>query len=163
MHGATIMGNMDTTDVRNTTHPLKVLVIETDPAMLFLFQQILIMTGFEVLSARFGQEGQRIACREQPDAILTNIFLPDIGGFTLLQQLKANPQTSTIPALATTAHWTDFGERYFISRGFHALIKQPIDLGGIGAVIREAIAASQYPEIPGQGPSSRSSGARHFR
>ena len=38
-----------------------------------------------------------------------------------------------------------FGEKYFISHGFHAIVKQPLDLSEVGGVIREAIAANPYP------------------
>ena len=118
------------------THPIKVLIVEDDSAMLFLFQQILLMYNFDVLATRSGEEGFRLACEAKPDVILVDLSLSDIDGLALLRKLKAHKETAGIPALATTAHWMCFGEEYFVTRGFSGLIKQPIDLKGLGDTMR---------------------------
>jgi response regulator RpfG family c-di-GMP phosphodiesterase len=122
----------------NTKHPrpIKVLIIEDDSAMLFLFQQILLMNHFDVLATRSGAEGFRLASKDKPDVILIDLSLSDTDGLALLNRLKANKDTAGIPTLATTAHWMCFGEEYFVTRGFNGLIKQPIDLKGLGDTMR---------------------------
>jgi CheY-like chemotaxis protein len=59
--------------------------------------------GWSVSIAASGSEGFLQAEAEQPDAILLDVMMPDIDGLHLLQQLKANPATRSIPVILLTA------------------------------------------------------------
>ncbi|HBB32065.1 MAG TPA: two-component system response regulator [Cyanobacteria bacterium UBA8803] len=59
--------------------------------------------GWNVLTASNGQEALKIAANNQPDVILLDMMMPDMDGRLILQQLKANPATQTIPVILVTA------------------------------------------------------------
>ena len=135
------MNESEKTCVSRLNRSVKILVIEADPVMLFLFQQVLTMADFDVITARFGADGYQLALADRPDVILVNYFLPDVNGSALLEKFQTDERISRIPLLTTTAHWADFGESYFISQGFRGLIKQPLDLRDMGKAIRQVINA----------------------
>ena len=117
----------------------KVLMIEPDPVMLYLFQQVLTQHSFETISAKSSVEGFKLACGKQPDAVIVNTVLLDGDKFDLVKKLKAHEKTMGVPIFATTPHWQDFGEDFFLSLGFDGLIKLPLDITGLAATLMDAI------------------------
>ena len=117
----------------------KVMVIEPDPPMLYLFEQVLAKHRFESITAKSSVEGFRLACEERPDAIIVNTALLDGDKFDLLKKLRAHETTMGVPIFATTHHWKDFGEDFFLSLGFDGLIKLPLDIAGLAATLKAAI------------------------
>ncbi len=80
----------------------KVLVVEDDPNIARLIQLHLAGNGREVLIAQRGDEAIELAQRERPDLITLDILLPDIDGFTVLEELKSNPDTRGIPVVVVS-------------------------------------------------------------
>jgi signal transduction histidine kinase/DNA-binding response OmpR family regulator len=79
-----------------------VLVIEDDPAAGELLRVHLDSAGFAVLLATTGRQGIAWAAHARPDAILLDILLPDIDGWEVMQRLKADPQTRSIPVMVVS-------------------------------------------------------------
>jgi two-component system alkaline phosphatase synthesis response regulator PhoP len=59
--------------------------------------------GFNVLTARDGQEALELAQQEHPDLIITDYHMPQLSGLELCQRLKQDPSTRDIPAIMLTA------------------------------------------------------------
>ena len=57
----------------------------------------------EVVTVTAGLEGYAWACAHRPDAILLDIMMPVVDGYTVLKKLRANPVTQTIPIVLVTA------------------------------------------------------------
>ncbi len=94
---------------QQSTHLLKedaskkrVLVIDDDPDAVYLLQENLGQTDFEVIGARNGIEGQQMARDLQPKAILLDILMPDKDGWQVLHDLKADELTTNIPVILLT-------------------------------------------------------------
>lgn len=81
----------------------KILVIEDDLLILESIIDILQNEGYEGLKAVNGEEGIRIAKDETPDLIICDIQMPVLNGYEVLQNLRANPRTSTIPFIFLSA------------------------------------------------------------
>lgn len=77
----------------------KILSIEDDAFLLTLISTKLDEVGFKTLTASSGSEGIEKAQKEQPHLILLDIMLPDMGGFEILEQLKNDPLTQSIPVI----------------------------------------------------------------
>ena len=60
--------------------------------------------GFDVLTAEDGQQGVEVATKELPTLILMDMSLPVMDGWEATRQIKANPETNSIPVVALTAH-----------------------------------------------------------
>ncbi|MGG3432721.1 response regulator transcription factor [Heyndrickxia coagulans] len=81
---------------------MKILIIDDEESILNLIRLELELEGFEVFTATSGQETIQILQQEKnPDAIILDIMLPDIDGFTLLQKIRS--QIPNVPILMLTA------------------------------------------------------------
>jgi len=80
-----------------------ILVIDDDPNMNALMERVLTKHGHEVLSATNGIEGIAIAEAQQPDVILLDVLMPQIGGIKILRHLRSTDATAHIPTLVVTA------------------------------------------------------------
>lgn len=81
----------------------KILVIEDDILILESIIELLQNEGYECLKAVNGEEGIEIAKEETPDLIICDIQMPGLNGYEVLQHLRANPRTSTIPFIFLSA------------------------------------------------------------
>jgi CheY-like chemotaxis protein len=81
-----------------------VLTIDDDPDALKVYRESLTPEGFHVIEAASGEEGLAQARSRSVDAIVLDILLPDLDGFEVAAQLKADPDTSGIPILVVTGH-----------------------------------------------------------
>lgn len=80
----------------------KVLIIEDDKFLLKLYSENLYRKGFEVISASTGNEGLNMIFTEKPDLIILNLILPTKDGFEVLDSIKSNSETKTIPVIVMT-------------------------------------------------------------
>lgn len=81
----------------------RILCIEDEPDMIELIRLILSRHGFEVFGANGGVEGARKIREEMPDLILLDIMMPDMDGWEVYQQIKADEKTKNIPVIVVTA------------------------------------------------------------
>ncbi|TMD07010.1 MAG: response regulator [Chloroflexi bacterium] len=89
---------------RNGAHPqmpesLRVLFIEDDPAIAEMYALKLDLDGYAVSVAADGESGLEMARQGQPQAIFLDIRLPQMDGFAVLEALRSDPATQTIPIL----------------------------------------------------------------
>lgn len=81
----------------------RVLCIEDDAEMIDLIRLILERKGFEVLEAVGGKEGLEVSRRELPDLILLDLMMPEVDGWEVFRQLRADEQLKDIPVIVVTA------------------------------------------------------------
>src|SRR2546426_2615820 len=80
-----------------------ILAIDDDPMAVELVEAILAGEGFRILKACGGEEGLTVACREMPALIILDLLMPDVDGFTVVEQLRANAATPAIPIVILTS------------------------------------------------------------
>ncbi|MEZ4708384.1 MAG: response regulator [Caldilineaceae bacterium] len=84
-------------------HPkTTILIIDDESHNLRMMVEFLEAQGFRILISQDGGSGRQRAAYAQPDLILLDAILPDIDGFALCQQLKAQAETQEIPILFLT-------------------------------------------------------------
>ena len=93
----------------------KILIVEDEEGMLDGLAHNFRYEGYDVLTAKNGQEGLRLALKQKPDAVLLDIMLPEKDGFTVLKELRQRHKD--IPVLVMTA------------RNFEADVLKGFDLG----------------------------------
>ena len=81
----------------------RVLCIENELEMIDLIKLILERKGFEVLGAVGGREGLETIRREKPDLILLDLMMPDVDGWEVYRQMKADEELKNIPVIVVTA------------------------------------------------------------
>jgi len=84
--------------------PVKTIIyIEDDSEMIDLVTLILKPKGFDVKGANDGHEGLIMIAHEKPDVVLLDLMMPDMDGWEVYHQLKANEATSHTPVIIITA------------------------------------------------------------
>jgi len=76
-----------------------VLVIDDDATTRELLTHYLSEQGFNVQAAASGEDGLKLALELSPNVITLDVMMPDVDGWTVLNSLKGNPQTSNIPVV----------------------------------------------------------------
>jgi two-component system cell cycle response regulator DivK len=106
----------------------QVLVIEDNEDNAELFQRVLTVRGYEVLSAADGESGLQMAFDHKPDIILLDLGLPDIDGQTVASQLRRDPGFAQIPIIAVTA-WPEETARQMVDAyGCNGYISKPVNV-----------------------------------
>jgi DNA-binding NtrC family response regulator len=83
--------------------PERILLVDDVAANLAVLTGVLEPAGYEVLVAPSGATGLRLAVKAQPDLILLDVMMPELGGIETCRQLKQNEVTRDIPVLFITA------------------------------------------------------------
>ena len=82
----------------------KILLVEDNAMNLDMLSRRLRREGYEVVAATDGMRGLSSARSESPDLILMDMSLPELDGWEVTRQLKADAATRNIPVIALTAH-----------------------------------------------------------
>jgi CheY-like chemotaxis protein len=104
------------------------LVVEDIPDILNLLQATLQFKGFRVVTAREGNEALEAIKKERPALIITDILMPKMDGFSLVHQLRLNPETRNIPVVFLSATYVAPEDKSFAQNlGVIRFIEKPVD------------------------------------
>jgi len=81
----------------------KIMVVDDEPDVVNLIEDVLKADGIECVSAYDGLGALDLAAEESPDLILLDIMMPMMSGYEVAAQLKANPGTKDIPVLCISS------------------------------------------------------------
>lgn len=81
---------------------IKVLLVEDDTFIGRMYTKKLSDQGFDVVAATDGEHGLTLARETSPDIILLDIMLPKMDGWEVLNALKEDPNTATVPVVLLT-------------------------------------------------------------
>ena len=80
-------------------HEITILAVDDDPIALDLIQAVLQPEGWTVIKAAGGRLGVRLARERRPCLIVLDLLMPDVDGFQVLEDLKRDPLTASIPVV----------------------------------------------------------------
>src|SRR4051812_32508370 len=81
----------------------RILIVEDDPNVQHPPRAVLGQYGYECISAADGVEGLRMAQTYMPDLMIVDVMMPNMDGWTMLQQIRAMPEFALVPAIFLTA------------------------------------------------------------
>lgn len=124
---STITESMD--NASETRDETLLLYIEDNTSHIRLVKAIVHnMPGIRLLTAQTARLGLELAQAHRPDIIITDISLPDMNGFEVLNQLHANEITHEIPVIAVTANAMNQDVEKGRGAGFYRYLTKPLDL-----------------------------------
>jgi CheY-like chemotaxis protein len=123
-------------------HPT-ILVVEDNRLNLELVRDVLTASGMNVVEARSGQEGLKAASDLKPALILLDIRLPLLDGYAVLERLRADAATASIPVVALTAQAMVGDREQALAAGFIDYIPKPIDTRTLAGRIRQVLDSSR--------------------
>lgn len=135
----------------------RVLVIEDHPDNLRLMGYSLLQAGYEVMAARTGEKGVRLAQETRPNFIITDINLPDMDGYEVVRRIRAAAASKSIPIIAITSHAMAGDRERIVTCGCTGYFEKPIDPLTIMDQIHQLLAESGHPvekESPACSPLS---------
>jgi CheY-like chemotaxis protein len=105
----------------------KILVVEDNEDNLRLLDYLLRAYGFTAFLAQTGEDGVRIAIREQPDVALVDIRMPGMDGYEVAAAIKQAPGLAGTRVVAVTASAMVGDRERIVAAGFDGYIQKPID------------------------------------
>ena len=81
----------------------RVLAIDDEPSMTEWLKILLEHEGYEVRTALIGARGEELFRTWRPDAVVTDMMLPDVDGLEVYRRLRAVPATANVPVIVLTA------------------------------------------------------------
>ena len=115
----------------------RVLIVDDEPHIVKLLELKFKLAGYEVLAAASGQEGLKLARTKEPNLIILDIMMPDLDGFAVAQQLKADPTTQAIPIVFLSARTTEADEAQGMSLGAAAYVRKPFRPSQLLSLVKE--------------------------
>jgi DNA-binding response OmpR family regulator len=92
----------------------KILLVDDADTILMMEQMILKKAGYDLITAKDGQEAVEKAVTERPDLILMDIIMPRMNGFDACKQLRSQETTKAIPIVMVTTR----GEEKNVETGY---------------------------------------------
>jgi signal transduction histidine kinase/CheY-like chemotaxis protein len=83
--------------------PRTLVAIDDDPVDLDLLEATLAPKGWRVVRARGGEEGVRAVRKERPAVVVLDLLMPDVDGFAVVEQLRADPLVGDVPVVVLTS------------------------------------------------------------
>jgi CheY-like chemotaxis protein len=116
-----------------------VLVVDDEPDTREFLAFLLQERGAIVTEATCATEVLKTVEQFSPDVLVSDIGMPEMDGYTLMQTLRASPKTRSIPAIALTAYASEMDQQQAIAAGFQRHATKPIDPGRMIALIYELV------------------------
>jgi len=120
--------------------PIRALVIDDDEVARYLVTQCLPIPLFTLTEAVSGAEGLAQARELKPDVVLLDLLMPDLDGREVLQRLRADPATQSIPVVVVTSQMLSEDERAALLRQADGLLsKADVTRDTVANAIRAAM------------------------
>ena len=85
----------------------KIMLVEDDKSLREIYSIRLVAEGYDIVSAGDGEEALALAVQEKPDLIISDVMMPKISGFDMLDILRSTPETAKIKVIMMTALSSD--------------------------------------------------------
>jgi two-component system, NtrC family, response regulator AtoC len=115
----------------------KILVIDDDRSMCETLELYLTEEGYEVVTAATGTEGLNRFVETSPDVVILDIRLPDVDGFTVLEDLREDDEN--VKVIMITAHHDMESTIHAMKNGAFDYIHKPVNVDELDMAIRKAV------------------------
>lgn len=120
-----------------------ILVVEDVPNILELLEVTLKFKGYPVITARNGQEALEKIASEHPALVITDILMPKLDGYALVQRLRTDPRTRQVPIIILSATYVTPEDRNFALRlGAARFLEKPVDTEEFLLTVAEVLTAA---------------------
>jgi DNA-binding response OmpR family regulator len=120
-----------------------VLIADDEPNILLSLQFLMKKTGYEVRTAKDGEEALAEISRAAPDLVLLDVMMPKIDGFSICERIRANPEWNDVRIIMLTARGRDIEREKGLALGADDYITKPFSTKDAIARIEAVIARSR--------------------
>ncbi len=127
----------------------KILIVEDDPLMSRMYQKIFKFEGYDVAMAGDGEQGLEAAKKEKPTLILLDVMMPKMNGLQLLEKLKLDPDTKSIPVVMLTNLAGEKDAEVALTKGaVKYIVKSEYEPKQITDMVKSILAGYTRDELP---------------
>jgi len=123
--------------------PLTILLAEDDEATCLSLGDYLELEGYRVVMATDGETALEKVFTQQPQLLITDIAMPYLDGYALVQQIRQNPAFRLLPVIFLTAHNQTVDRIKGYQVGGDIYLPKPFELSELGAIVRSLLERSQ--------------------
>ena len=134
-----------------------ILVAEDDIPSRELLTEILLDWGYEVIEASNGVEALRQVEEKRPDLVLLDLQMPLLDGYGAIESIRSDPQLTSLPVVAITAHAMKEDRERILRAGFDAHLPKPLNVESLRALLQQS-----FHENAGQPESGTASEPPYF-
>src|SRR3989344_9095811 len=128
---------------------IKVLIVEDDPLMRRMYQKIFTFEKYEVEMAADGEEALAKVAFFQPTIILLDVMMPKMNGLQVLEKLKSDEKTKTIPVIMLTNLAGQQDAETAMSKGaVKYIIKSEHEPKEVADMVKQIVAGYTRDEVP---------------
>lgn len=106
-------------------------------------QQLLHAEGHELTWAADGEQGLALLEKLRPELIICDVIMPHLGGFAVLETVRADPQFAGVPVLLFSAAMNEQARAMGLRRGATEVIAKPFELAEMRSAIRRCLGRKQ--------------------
>ena len=117
----------------------KILVIDDVKSELDLISHYLEEAGYKVITAGSGSEALEKIAFDRPDAIVTDLVMPEVTGLELCRKLKKDPATANIPIIACTTKGRKMDQSWAKKQGVAGYVVKPCTAQQLADAVRFAV------------------------
>ena len=121
---------------KQTTKPL-ILSIDDDADIRRLIEQILVNSGYEVITAESGKKALQLINTLKPELILLDVMMPEMNGYDLCARLQENKETAYIPVIFLTALEKEQDKAKAFAAGAVGYIAKPIQRKALVEIVQK--------------------------
>ncbi len=128
---------------------IKILIVEDDPLMQRMYQKVFSLEKYEVTTADNGEDALLKVHASRPHLILLDIMMPKVNGLQVLEKLKSDPDTKTIPVIMlTNLAGTQDAENALEKGAIKYIVKSEYEPKSIVNMVKEIVSAYTRNEVP---------------
>lgn len=133
----------------------KILLVEDDNNLREIYEARLMAEGYDIVSARDGEEALTVAMKEKPDLIISDVMMPKISGFDMLDILRTTEETKNAKVIMMTAlSQAEDKARAEKLGADRYLVKSQVTLEDVAKVAKEVLEGTPTPAPAASTPST---------
>lgn len=125
----------------------RIVFCDDDPSVRKLVQATMRSTDHDIHIAHDGAEGLELIERLLPDAVFTDVSMPNMTGIELVEEMRTRPHLAHIPVVAITASLQRGHISELSSHGIQQLIRKPFKAGDLRAKVDDVVKSGRV-EVP---------------
>lgn len=129
----------------------RLLLIDDDPNLILLVKDYLEFRGYEVVTAENGREALEVLEKDIPDMIICDVMMPEMDGYSLVKNVRADPRTSWVPVLFLSAKGQSQDRVKGLNTGADVYMVKPFEPEELVAQVESSLKqAARIAERPGK-------------
>lgn len=128
---------------------IKIMLVEDDNNLRALYGERLMAEGYDIVSARDGEEALAMAVKEKPQLVISDVMMPKISGFDMLDILRSTPETKDVKVIMMTAlSQVEDKDRADKLGANKYLVKSQVTLEDVVRVVHEVLGDGEQASEP---------------